>query len=40
MIEEPVEKLSDSLTKPNCGVDQMMISSASRDRCVAQILLR
>jgi len=23
--------------KPNCGVDQMMISSASRDRCVAQI---
>ena len=32
-----MEKLSDSLTKPNCGVDQMTISSASRDRCVAQI---
>ena len=35
MIEEPVENESDSLTKPNCGVDQMTISSASRDRCVA-----
>src|SRR5437899_2960170 len=31
MIEEPVEKESESRTKPNCGVDQMMISSASRD---------
>ena len=36
MIDEPVEKASDSLTKPNCGVDQMTISSASRDRCVAR----
>ncbi len=37
MIEEPVVKASDSATKPNCGVVQSTISSASRDRCTAQI---
>ena len=37
MIDEPVEKESDRRTKENCGVDQMTISSASRERCVAQI---
>ena len=33
MIDEPVEKASDSFTKPNCGLAQMISSSASRDRC-------
>ncbi len=28
MIDEPVENLSERRTKPNCGVDQMTISSA------------
>src|SRR5580658_3961179 len=37
MIDEPVEKASDSRMKLNCGVDQMTISSASRDRLMAQI---
>ena len=37
MIEEPVEKASLSLTKPNCGVVHRTISSAKRDRCVAEI---
>ncbi|MCY1305211.1 hypothetical protein D9M70_550050 [compost metagenome] len=37
MIEEPVENASDRRMKPNCGVDQMTISSARRDRCVAVI---
>ncbi|MOA03443.1 hypothetical protein D3C78_1229500 [compost metagenome] len=37
MIDEPVEKASDRRMKPNCGVDQITISSARRDRCVAQI---
>jgi len=37
MIEEPVEKPSDRRTKRNCGVDQNTISSASRDRCMAQM---
>ncbi len=37
MIEEPVVKRSDSLTKPNCGVVQITISSAKRERCMAQI---
>jgi hypothetical protein len=32
MIDEPVVNLSDSFTKRNCGVDQITISSASRDR--------
>ena len=35
--EEPVLKASDNLTKPKEGVAQITISSASRDRCVAQI---
>ena len=38
MIEEPVVKRSDSRTKPNCGVDQITISSAKRDRWTAQRL--
>ncbi len=37
MIEEPVEKASESRTKPNCGVVHSTISSAKRDRWVAQI---
>ena len=37
MIEEPVEKASERRTKPNCGVVHSTISSAKRDRCVAQI---
>ena len=37
MIEEPVVNLSDSRTKPNCGVIQITISSAKRDRCTAVI---
>ena len=37
MIEEPVEKRSDSATKRNCALDQRTISSAKRDRWVAQI---
>jgi hypothetical protein len=37
MMEEPVEKLSDRRIKLNCGVDQMTISSARRERCVAVI---
>ena len=37
MIEEPVEKRSDSEAKPNCGVAHSTISSAKRERCVAQI---
>ena len=37
MIDEPVVKRSDSRTKPNCGVIQITISSASRDRCMAEI---
>ena len=35
MIEEPVVNLSESLMKPNCGVIQITISSASRDKCTA-----
>ena len=37
MIEEPVVKRSESVTKPNCGVAQITISSAKRERCTAQI---
>ena len=37
MIEEPVEKASESRTKPNCGVVHSTISSAKRERWVAQI---
>ncbi len=37
MIEEPVVKRSDSRTKPNCGVIQITISSARRERCMAEI---
>ena len=37
MIEEPVVQRSESRTKPNCGVIQITISSASRDRCMAEI---
>ena len=37
MIEEPVEKASESLTKPNCAEVQITISSAKRERCTAQI---
>ena len=33
MIDEPVENSSDSLTKPNGALAQMISSSASRDRC-------
>ena len=40
MIEEPVEKASDSVTKPKDGVAQITISSASRDRCTAAIARR
>ncbi len=38
MIDEPVVKASDSLMKLNCGVVHRTISSARRDRCVAQIV--
>ena len=34
MIDEPVLKLSDSVTKANSLVDHRMISSARRDRCM------
>ena len=37
MIDEPVENASDKRTKPNCGVVHKTISSANRERCVAQI---
>ena len=37
MIELPVVRSSGRVTKPNCGVIQMTISSASRDRWPAQI---
>jgi len=37
VIDEPVEKRSDRLTKRNCALDQRTISSAKRDRWVAQI---
>ncbi len=37
IIEEPVVNLSDSLTSPVSGDDQITISSASRDRCTAVI---
>ena len=37
MIEEPVVKRSERWMKPNCGVIQNTISSASRDRCTAAI---
>ena len=37
MIEEPVVNLSDSLTRPTSGDDQITISSAKRDRCTAAI---
>ena len=37
MIELPVEKLSDRPMKPNCALDQTTISSARRERWVAQI---
>ena len=33
IIEEPVVNLSESLTRPVSGEDQITISSASRDRC-------
>ena len=39
MIDEPVEKASESLTKPNCGVVHSTISSAKRERCVAVIAI-
>ena len=38
MIEEPVEKESDRVTKPNSAVDQRMISSHKRDRCMHDTL--
>ena len=38
MIEEPVEKASESVTKRNWTVDQITSSSASRLRCMAQML--
>ena len=37
MIEEPVEKRSDSVTNRNWAEDQITSSSASRDRWTAQI---
>ena len=37
MMDEPVVKASDRAMKPNCGVIQITISSARRDRCVAQM---
>src|SRR5579862_2121781 len=37
MMEEPVVKASDSLTKPKAGVDHCTNSPANRDRCTAQI---
>jgi hypothetical protein len=37
MMEEPVVNLSESFTKRNWLVDQMTISSASRDRCMEQM---
>ena len=37
IIDEPVVNASDSWIKPNLSVDQMTISSAKRERCVAQI---
>ena len=39
MIDEPVEKASDSRTKPNCGVVHSTISSAKRERWVAAIAI-
>ncbi len=38
MIDEPVVKASVSAMKPNCGVIQITISSARRDRWMAQML--
>ncbi len=35
MIDEPVVNLSESRTKPNCGVIHSTISSARRERCIA-----
>ena len=37
IIEEPVVKASDNLTRPTSGDDQSTISSAKRDRCTAAI---
>ena len=37
MIDEPVVKASESLTKPNCGVVHNTISSAKRERWIAAI---
>ena len=36
MIELPVENSSSIVTKPNSSLDQMMSSSARRDRCTWQ----
>ena len=38
MIEEPVQKLSDSSMKPNWAEDQMISSSEKRDRCIIRML--
>ena len=38
MIDEPVAKLSESVTKPNSVVDHKMISSHRRDRCIIETL--
>ena len=37
MMDEPVVNLSDRRTNANCGVIQITISSARRDRCTAAI---
>ena len=37
MIDEPVDHASDRRTKPNCADDQITNSSASRERCPAQM---
>ena len=37
IIDEPVVKASDRDMNANLSVDQITISSASRERCVAQI---
>ena len=39
MIDEPVEKRSESETNRNCALDQITISSANRLRCIATMAL-
>ena len=38
IIDEPVAKLSESVTKPNSVVDHRMISSHRRDKCIIETL--